>query len=137
MVKLASWDQFHLEKQPALDLHTETGFFLWRYKVPTSDKYFVRGGADKVLIHIDPHIEQNYRDAICNLVNYFKGSGRNKLTACILRLYHVMVLNITKDPGGIHVQFTIPEWIHSSSGRYLLISTLSPAVKNHFLHPPC
>jgi hypothetical protein len=129
MIKLASnsfrfrlcEDRLYSTFHPAYD----RGDFLKGYKVPSTDMYYVHG-TDGVVVHLSSQLDLDYRRAICRVVKCVKKSGKQETSACIISLYHVIVLNVTNENGKVHVKHSPLASLSSRTGRKLLISVLNP-----------
>jgi hypothetical protein len=127
MVKLASnsfrfrmcEDRLYSTFNPAYD----RGDVLKGYKVPSTDMYYVHGTGG-VLIHLSSQLDLDYRRAICRIVKCAKKSGKQEMSACIISLYHVIVLNVTNENGKVYVKHSPLTSLSSRTGRKLLISAL-------------
>ena len=119
MIEIAS-NSFSLRVCSIFGPAYDRGDFMKGYKIPSTDMYYVHG----ILIHLSSQLDLDYRRAICQVVKCAKKSGKQETSACIISLYHIIVLDVTNENGRLHVKHSPPTLLSSRTGRKLLISAL-------------
>lgn len=132
LVKLASWAQFGFrlldeEEIAELDEEYKWGDFLRDCHVPSSETYCVPGGLGQVLIHLQSHLDEDFREGLGRVIKFLKETGQTSITACIISLVHVVVVEATLEKGTVFVKHTTPTRLDSEFGPSLLIGALYPA----------
>jgi len=133
LVKFSSWDGITFKEGPrkfGMDDEALAKRLLVKATFPTVTEYFVPVGVEgkRVLVVLATHLEKEeyMKMAVSKVVGISKKKELTDVTACIMSLCHVIVVEVHTMDSGRYVTHTKPIDIFAKEGREALIATLSP-----------